>query len=94
MTLRLLIIYQKDFVGTLLYIFNEVLQNLQAIKKGALMKKRISESITGRNELVNLEMIEATNGFFETFQVASLDRIKYDLLFHLKVVGFLLLLQY
>jgi len=58
------------------------------------MKKRISESITGRNELVNLEMIEATNGFFETFQVASLDRIKYDLLFHLKVVGFLLLLQY
>ena len=39
-------------------------------------------------------MVEATNGIFETLQIASLDRIEKDLLFHLEVVGFLLLLEY
>ena len=39
-------------------------------------------------------MVEAANGIFETLQIASLDRVKKDLLFHLEVVGFLLLLEY
>ena len=57
------------------------------------MNQRVSKSITWRNQLVYLEVIESSNNLLKTLQIACLDRIEQDLLFHLEFYCFLLLLK-
>ena len=57
------------------------------------MYQGVSESITRRNQLVDLKMIKSSNDLFKTLQIASLNRIEQDLLFHLELYSFLLLLE-